>query len=437
MKPKRLADAGILRVDNSPLLALVGSIVSRRRPPGLLQSARWRVERVALLTATSVFTLFAASPVFAQGLSKQGLSKYDVQVHGYATQGFLYTTQNNIYTTTSSDGSAKWTDGVASIGAAPGPKIRVGAQFRYFLFGNYSNAVSLDWALIDYKFNERFGIRAGSVKIASGLFNEVQDIDPAYIWSLLPQSVYPVSSRNSLLAVDGALVYGNISAGDRIGKLEYRGWGGHQTIGPDDGFLKTYKELGLDLPDGLHGYQLGGTLRWKTPLPGLTVGAADTWANKWRSKLALPTAGLVGTQTLAPIHTLNYFSSYNHGKFEGAGEYSRVPLLITNSFANIPPFAFRIDRRNWYVMGSYKVTNKLTAGLYFSEQVNRTIAVGDASRHSKDWALSGRYDFNQYLYLKAEEHFEDGTALGYDMDLNPHGLKPDTRLTILKIGVNF
>ncbi len=148
---------------------------------------------------------------------------------------------------------------------------------RYFLFGNYSNGVSLDWLQVDYKFNEHFGVRAGKVKTPSGLFNEVQDIDPAYLWSLLPPSVYPVSSRNSVLSHEGAVVYGSIRAGEYLGKLEYRGWGGRQRIGPDDGYLTAYKELGFILPKGLSGGDFGSTLRWRTPLSGLTVGAADTW----------------------------------------------------------------------------------------------------------------------------------------------------------------
>jgi hypothetical protein len=54
-----------------------------------------------------------------------------------------------------------------------------------------------------------------------------------------------------------------------------------------------------------------------------------------------------------------------------------------------------------------------------------------------DWAASGRYDFNQFLYAKAEQHFIAGTELSYDAALNPGGLKPNTKLTILKVGVSF
>ena len=78
------------------------------------------------------------------------------------------------------------------------PKLRVGVQARYFLLGNFGNAITLDWANADYKVNEKFGVRFGKVKIPSGLFNEIQDIDPSYMWALLPQSVYTLPDRNSI-----------------------------------------------------------------------------------------------------------------------------------------------------------------------------------------------------------------------------------------------
>jgi hypothetical protein len=87
-------------------------------------------------------------------------------------------------------------------------------------------------------------------------------------------------------------------------------------------------------------------------------------------------------------------------------------------------------------MATYKVTGKLTLGAYNSEMVDHAAALGPA-RYSKDWTVSGRYDFNQFLYAKAEEHFIEGTEQDYDADLNPNGLKPNTKLTVLKIGVIF
>jgi hypothetical protein len=89
-------------------------------------------------------------------------------------------------------------------------------------------------------------------------------------------------------------------------------------------------------------------------------------------------------------------------------------------------------------MASYKVTGKFTAGIYDSQQINRALPLSTGpARFSKDWVVSGRYDFNQFLYAKAEEHFIDGTDNYFDTNLNPNGVKPTTNLTILKMGVSF
>jgi hypothetical protein len=157
----------------------------------------------------------------------QSLEDLNIQIHGYATQGFLYTTNNNIFTTSSSNGSPAWTEAVLNVGAQPIPKLRIGVQARYFLLGNFGNAITLDWAQADYKANDKFGVRFGKVKVPTGLFNDIQDIDPSYMWSLLPQSIYPISSRNSVLAEYGGLAYGTLGTRNqgrqaRIPRLERR-----------------------------------------------------------------------------------------------------------------------------------------------------------------------------------------------------------------------
>ena len=118
-----------------------------------------------------------------------------------------------------------------------------------------------------------------------------------------------------------------------------------------------------------------------------------------------------------------------------ASEYGRTPGNFGLQFTGVPISMVRFDDRGFYAMGTCKATNKLTAGAYFSQFFNRQAALGP-TRYSKDWTLSTRYDFNQFLYAKAEEHFIQGTAQSYDSLLNPD-LQPSTKLTILKIGVTF
>jgi hypothetical protein len=387
--------------------------------------------------------VFGAVPVMAQSLED-----LNIQIHGYATQGFLYSSANNLFTTNSSNGSPAWTEAVVNVTSQPTPKLRIGVQARYFLLGNLGNAITLDWAAADYKANDRFGVRFGKVKTPSGLFNDVQDIDPSYIWALLPQSIYPLMSRNSLLAHYGGVVYGTVNLGAKKGKLEYRGWGGERVLANNDGYLLNETEGGIALPNGLAGVTMGAGLHWRTPLAGLLIGASDSKNTQWNAPIIFTytVQGIPipfsGTETTNKLNSPSFFAKYEKDKWMVAVEHSRLPVSGAIVVPGVVTEPFRLDQQTWYGMVSYKVTGKLTAGVYDSQSFDHQIALGSA-RYSKDWAINARYDFNQFLYAKVEQHFVEGTEIGYDLTLNPPtaslptGLHPNTRLTVLKIGVSF
>ncbi|MGD0893861.1 MAG: hypothetical protein ABR923_20250 [Terracidiphilus sp.] len=379
-------------------------------------------------------------------VAAQSLDDLNIQIHGYATQGFLYTTQNNIFTTSSSNGSPAWTEAVVNVGAQPTPKLRVGVQARYFLLGSEGNNITLDWAAADYKANDKFGVRFGKVKTPSGLLNETQDIDPSYLWSLLPQGIYPLTSRNSLLAHYGGVVYGTLNMGKQLGKLEYRGWGGGRSIGANDGYFVTEKELGVTITNGDNFVTYGEVLHWRTPLAGLMVGVSNFHNNASTNALTDTISpsqyfagGTFNGTLVSPKGTdqTQYFGRYEKDKLMVAGEYSRNPAQAEFVVPGVIKESDRLDYRSWYAMASYKLTGKLTAGLYDTQFIDHQAALGPA-RYSKDWVVSGRYDFNQFVYAKAEQHFLDGEAppSGYDITLNTN-LQPSTKLTLLKVGVSF
>lgn len=380
--------------------------------------------------------ILAVSLAGALPAVSQSLEDLNIQIHGYATQGFLYTTNNNIFTTESSNGSPAWTEAVVNVGAQPIPKLRIGVQARYFLLGNFGNAITLDWAAADYKANDKFGVRFGKVKTPSGLFNDIQDIDPAYLWALLPQSVYPITSRNSNLAHYGGVVYGTLKLGSEAGKLEYRGWGGEREIAANDGYWVNQVEAGLNLTNGYNDVVTGGALHWITPLRGLMLGASESRAGASKDQITAGNGALTGTEAIGAFEEPDFFGKYEKGKFMAAAEYERIAGSVVVQFPGPPAPQSSFDDREWFGMASYKLTDKLTAGAYHGQYISRSTALGPA-RYSKDWTVSGRYDFNQYLYAKAEQHFVEGTALGYDTTLNPNGLQPNTKLTILKMGVSF
>ncbi len=388
------------------------------------------MRRTSIAATVYVFMCLCWSGAAA---AAQSMDDLNLQVHGYATQGFIYSTNNNWDTTNSTDGSAAWTEAVVNVTAQPQPKLRIGVQARYFLLGSYGNAITLDWAEGDYKVNEYFGFRVGKVKTPAGMLNEIQDIDPAYLWILLPQSIYPIASRNSTLAHVGGVVYGRIPLGEFLGNVKYRAYGGQRVVGSDDGFLQPLRDAGLTLPNGLTGRVFGGTLHWNTPLPGLMLGATESSQDASGTVIA---GQYQGTLTAPQFYAPYFFGKYERNKLMVAGEYSRWATKSTIQFPGAPPDFSREDLRSFYGMASYKLLEKLSGGLYYSYSLNRQVAFA-SSRYQKDWALSARYDFNPYLYLKAEQHFIDGTAIGYSTSNNADGFAPSSRMTLLKVGVIF
>ena len=74
----------------------------------------------------------ALAPAFcAVPATAQSLEDLNIQIHGYATQGFLYTTQNNILTTSSSNGSPAWSEAVVNMTAQPFRSCAWACRARY------------------------------------------------------------------------------------------------------------------------------------------------------------------------------------------------------------------------------------------------------------------------------------------------------------------
>ena len=359
----------------------------------------------------------------------QSIDDLNIQIHGYAAQGFLYTTHNNILYTNSSDGSPSWTEAVLNVSSVPTPKLRVAVQARYYLLGDTGNAIVLDWAAADYKVNERFGVRFGKVKTPWGLFNETQDIDPSYMWALLPQPVYDVTTRNADLAHYGGVAYGTFRLSPSVGKLDYRIWGGEEVIPTNDG---QFADLIASRNGPLNPFTYvtyGGALHWRTPIAGLMIGASDGHANQGAVAL------VGGSESFTAWNNVSYFAKYEKDKWMLAGEWNRQASPGTVTTIDSPVSDASSDPRAWYLMATYKATGKLTVGAYDSQDVDRDLSLGP-DRYTKDWTVSGRYDFNQFIYLKAEEHFIEGTSLSFE-NSNNTVLQPNSDLTALRIGVSF
>jgi hypothetical protein len=208
--------------------------------------------------------------VLSAGL--QGQDLYSLQIHGFVTQGFLFSTENNYLTMRSSSGSWQWTEGALSLNDAVSDNIRVGIQLHMYQMGQIGGPnVLIDWVSGDYRLNDDLGVRGGKSKVPLGLFNESQDVDSLFLWTLLPQSNYPDDNRDFDLAILGGEVYGSIPLGDR-GRLSYRGYAGENRLDANGGYMRSLAQYGFTFPDTPSGKAFGGDLRWATPFRGFVLG---------------------------------------------------------------------------------------------------------------------------------------------------------------------
>jgi hypothetical protein len=146
-----------------------------------------------------------------------------------------------------------------------------------------------------------------------------------------------------------------------------------------------------------------------------------------------PTGGL----HVPPAPVIAEYGQFSRGKFYFAGEYRRQTTNATLTFASVT-YPSPTDERIWYAMGSYRLAKKFELGSYYSHYVDEDNgSTRLPGNYSKDWAISGRYDFNAYCYGKVESHFLHGTDIGYYQSTNPNGPKDNSNMLAARIGFSF
>ena len=235
-------------------------------------------------TSSQKLVLALTASILAAG----GAKAYDVSLstnlppvdfHGFASQGFLYSDTYN-YLGDSSHGSFKFTEAGLNATMNPFPRTRITAQgFTYDVgeVGKYD--VVLDYAQAEYTFNDYIGIRAGRICRPEGIYNDIQDVDLARTWVLLPQGMYNARWRDFWVTVDGGDVFGTLPLG-KAGSLGYELYDGIQRPSMDGGFVnqKANTATPPNPPEPVTWINSpmlgGGQLWWNTPLDGFRAGVA-------------------------------------------------------------------------------------------------------------------------------------------------------------------
>jgi hypothetical protein len=366
-------------------------------------------------------TLAIAAAILATGgafaaevpLTLFGTNMPAVDFHGFASQGFLATTGYNYldYNTTHG-GSFRFTEAGLNASINPFPRTRITAQAFTYDLGDVGNFdVVLDYASIEYTFNDYFGVRAGRIRRPQGIYNHIQDVDVARTFALLPQGVYDARYRDFYLTLDGGELFGDIPL-SKAGDLAYEIYGGQVNPSLDGGVAQ---KLRAQLPsfvqlDSIDPFDMAGMqLWWNTPVDGLRFGAAGGYI--FNSGLHTTAFGMFHSTSTATVPLAQGSAEYLWKSWTFQAEYATA--------LQYPSTGPSLQSDTWYASTAYRFNKWFETGAYYGEYYNDVAHRGDSRQFQKDAALALRFDPKDWWTLKLEGHYLHGTASLNDNVSNP------------------
>ena len=385
----------------------------------------------------------AALCAFPSIAAAQQFSLFDrnIQVHGFASQGFVKSDNNNFLTMTSKQGSAEFSDGGINVASQITRTLRAGAQVYVRNIGDLTNGhVDLDWAMVDYRAKPWLGVRGGKVKTTLGLYNDNQDMAFLHTWAILPQSAYPLDLRASTIAHVGGDVYGTIAAG-RGSSVAYTAFWGSRRDDKFGGYRYSLRDAGLPLVGSLEGKMGGTDVRW-TSANGVTIGTSWLATRVTGRGLYNLYGGIPYDIKTKSDNTYTAYSDYAWRNLHINGELRREWQTTNFSFAGTTMEA-PTSPTSAYASAAYRLSKFVEVGGYYSRFYADWAASHDAKdNHIYDKVFTTRFDVTSNFNVKVEAHFTDGygdpyTPHGFYLSTNPSGFQPTTNMLVLRTGVNF
>lgn len=393
--------------------------------------------------ALFLLSVFFLNPAFAGD---------DLIIHGLVSQGYLKSSDNN-YMTLSEGGSSEYSEFVINFQKQMDDKLRLGLQLMSRDLGKEgNNEVKVDWGYGDYKFNDRWGLRLGRVKVPFGFYNKGRDIDMLRTTVLLPATIYMEDYRQFLTAFNGGSVYANLPAGK--GDFEFEFAYGGSDLDPDSGivqdiFMRVNNSFESKLTAKLHATnqiaknaglrfahvgdpERGGStdngysakLLWNTPVEGLKIGGTRTDLDLHMDENLIFQPIMPGAPAFQTKVDLNYkflidigSMEYTINKFTFAGEFMAAHgqqnlLLVTtpNLIASASTASIAQTSQGSYLQCVYRHNDRhewsLYRGEFFFDRNNKVW-----NTWQKDTCASFRYNVNPNWSIKIEHHWIDGIGL--------------------------
>ncbi len=351
-----------------------------------------------------------------------------VSFHGFGSQGFLYSSDYNYFGNTT-DGSFQYTEMGLNASYSPFKRTRIAVQGFAFDMGDVGNLEPfLDYALVEYTFNDKIGVRGGRIRRPGGIYNHIQDLDMARTSVLLPQGMYDARWRDFSTSMDGGELFGNLSLA-KAGSLSYELFGGMMNLSEEGGVARwIVNGKNVKLHEFEQPLVVGGQLWWNTPVNGLRAGVMLAQFFDFGYKLSSPMgAGPFGPlaakiDSSGDIFMQQYSLEYVWNSWTFQAEYFTYDFSYDQNqrvySGNVPLPAFSSSSKGarapdcWYAGAAKRFNSWLEVGTYYTEfyqDVHNRSGNSDASQ--RDLALSVRFDPTDWWILKVEGHYIRGTSL--------------------------
>jgi hypothetical protein len=369
-----------------------------------------------------------------------------LEVHSFASVGGYRTWGNNWISASDEDGSIDLWEFALNASSTPfssSPpfdRLRLNAQVFARDFGVFDNRrIQLDLANADYRFSDGLGLQVGRLRLSSGLYSEILDIDTARVPVLLPVTIYSLSARDLFLSTDGAKLYGYLSAGGDSG-IEYALYAGDKSFERDGGLAAYFRETGLgpEIRDIDLDLLAGGMAHWHTPIPGLGIRVSAL------EGINLDVIGFdPATGIQVASHTDRYLQiitglEYQIGSLTLAAEYQRRNAHIRNTVSIAGATIATVDSADQgggaYLSATWNALRRVD--LYAAVEGDWRDTTSERMPPRRTLVGAVRWDPIDHLLIKAEVEFVRGTG-GLAAGLNPDGLAEHWWLAAIKSTVDF
>lgn len=356
------------------------------------------------------------------------LGSETVTFHGFASQGFLYSSDYD-YLGETTDGSFQFNEFGLNAAYSPFNRTRIAVQGFAFDVGDVGNhELLLDYASLEYTFNDYIGLRGGRVRRPGGIYNHIQDVDLARTSVLLPQGIYDSRWRDFSTSIDGGVVFGNIPMG-KGGSLSYEAYGGLMNLSEEGGVAALLRNslAPVGTVDSLDSSPIfGAQLWWNTPLDGFRAGAAAGFVKELAYDFTVPPPfGPGQMRSESDIPYFQYSLEYIWNSWTFQAEYYTYNSSSKQYMGSTQTASSRNRPESWYAGAAYRVNSWLEIGTYYTEHyADASDRSGNtrpvrADAFQKDLALSFRFDATDWWIMKLEGHYIRGTALLQDTANNP------------------